>query len=223
MAKGQERFAVFSCASVARRQLAVWPGEFLASASRCAARSCIKGPTYSGGPWHDGCSTCCWKRKTSSPLVPRRSPMLVLTRKAQEQIQIGHNIKVTVVRVKGRSVRLGIEAPDNVRIVRGELAAAMAEFRDDDTMAENGDFAAGDLDESDHEPSDAMLPADDEDETPSRSPSPSPSHAPTPATAPSTSRPPPFGRPPGDRRCQLRRPPRLGPAAFRSLSRCPAR
>ncbi len=133
--------------------------------------------------------------------------MLVLTRKAQEQIQIGHNIKVTIVRVKGRSVRLGIEAPDNVRIVRGELAAAMAEFRDDETAAEESGFTRSELDESAHEPSDAMLPADEEDETPAPG-----------AAAQTTTSPLPFGRTPGDRRCQLRRPPRLGPAAFRSLS-----
>jgi len=57
--------------------------------------------------------------------------MLVLTRKAQEQIHIGHHIKLTIVQVKGRSVRIGIDAPPEVRIERGELAAAMAEFRDD--------------------------------------------------------------------------------------------
>ena len=47
--------------------------------------------------------------------------MLVLTRKRQERIQIGDNITLTVVKVKGNTVRLGIEAPRNVRIVRGEL------------------------------------------------------------------------------------------------------
>ncbi len=47
--------------------------------------------------------------------------MLVLTRKADEQILIGDDIKITLVRVRGNSVRLGIEAPRDVRIVRGEL------------------------------------------------------------------------------------------------------
>lgn len=47
--------------------------------------------------------------------------MLVLTRKADEQILIGEDIKITLVRVRGNSVRLGIDAPRNVRIVRGEL------------------------------------------------------------------------------------------------------
>lgn len=47
--------------------------------------------------------------------------MLVLTRKANEEILIGDNIKITLVRVKGGSVRIGIDAPRDVRVVRGEL------------------------------------------------------------------------------------------------------
>ena len=49
--------------------------------------------------------------------------MLVLTRKADEQILIGDDIKITLVRVRGNSVRIGIDAPKNIRVVRGELAA----------------------------------------------------------------------------------------------------
>ena len=47
--------------------------------------------------------------------------MLVLTRKSQDSIRIGDNIKVTILRIKGNTVRIGVEAPDDVRIVRGEL------------------------------------------------------------------------------------------------------
>ncbi len=47
--------------------------------------------------------------------------MLVLTRKLQERISIGQDITITVLRVKGNSVRIGIDAPDHVRVVRGEL------------------------------------------------------------------------------------------------------
>ena len=47
--------------------------------------------------------------------------MLVLTRKYQEKIRIGDNITITVLRTKGKAVRLGIEAPANVPVVRGEL------------------------------------------------------------------------------------------------------
>ncbi|MBJ7304624.1 MAG: carbon storage regulator [Gemmataceae bacterium] len=47
--------------------------------------------------------------------------MLVLTRKAGEQIRIGKDIVVTVLEVLGNKVRVGIDAPDNISIVRGEL------------------------------------------------------------------------------------------------------
>ena len=48
--------------------------------------------------------------------------MLVLTRKLGETVVIDGGIKVTVVEVAGNRVRLGISAPDGVRILRGELA-----------------------------------------------------------------------------------------------------
>lgn len=47
--------------------------------------------------------------------------MLVLTRKAKEEIRIGNDITVTIVRVKGQSVRIGINAPSHVHIMRSEL------------------------------------------------------------------------------------------------------
>ena len=48
--------------------------------------------------------------------------MLVLSRKCGEKIVIENDITVTVVEVKGNRVRLAIEAPDQVRILRAELA-----------------------------------------------------------------------------------------------------
>jgi carbon storage regulator CsrA len=47
--------------------------------------------------------------------------MLVLTRKTREQIQIGENVVITILRVKGQTVRVGIEAPRDVRVLRSEL------------------------------------------------------------------------------------------------------
>ena len=47
--------------------------------------------------------------------------MLVLTRKLQQQVKIGDHITVTILRVKGHTVRIGIDAPRDVRVVRGEL------------------------------------------------------------------------------------------------------
>ena len=48
--------------------------------------------------------------------------MLVLSRKENQAIHIGDDIKLTVLRVHGKTIRIGIEAPENVRILRGELA-----------------------------------------------------------------------------------------------------
>lgn len=47
--------------------------------------------------------------------------MLVLSRKALQSVVIGQDVKITVVRVEGNQVRIGIEAPGDVRILRGEL------------------------------------------------------------------------------------------------------
>ncbi len=47
--------------------------------------------------------------------------MLVLTRKVGERIQIGNNIVLTVVRIQGDKVRLGIEAPLDVAVHREEV------------------------------------------------------------------------------------------------------
>jgi len=47
--------------------------------------------------------------------------MLVLSRKTKQTIMIGSDVVVTVVLVKGNRVKIGIEAPDNVNVVRGEL------------------------------------------------------------------------------------------------------
>lgn len=49
--------------------------------------------------------------------------MLVLSRRVGERILIGENISVTVVRIAGGAVRLGIEAPGNLPIMRDELRA----------------------------------------------------------------------------------------------------
>ena len=47
--------------------------------------------------------------------------MLVLTRKLMEKLFIGDDICVTVVRLEGGQVRLGIDAPRDVTVVRAEL------------------------------------------------------------------------------------------------------
>ena len=62
--------------------------------------------------------------------------MLVLSRKASERIQIGDSVVVTVVRIAGNVVRLGIEAPRETSIVRQELR-----LDDPDSGSQYADFS----------------------------------------------------------------------------------
>jgi carbon storage regulator len=47
--------------------------------------------------------------------------MLVLTRKTGESIVIGSDIRITVLEIQGRQIRLGIDAPMDVSVHRGEV------------------------------------------------------------------------------------------------------
>ncbi len=47
--------------------------------------------------------------------------MLVLTRKFGETIRIGSNVELIINRIKGNEVSLAFDAPDDVKILRGEL------------------------------------------------------------------------------------------------------
>lgn len=47
--------------------------------------------------------------------------MLVLSRKPGQKIHIGDNITITIVEIQGNRVRLALEAPNDVRILRAEL------------------------------------------------------------------------------------------------------
>jgi len=51
--------------------------------------------------------------------------MLVLTRKLGESIAIDDHIKIRVVQIKGKQVRLGIEAPQDTKIHREEVYVAI--------------------------------------------------------------------------------------------------
>ncbi len=51
--------------------------------------------------------------------------MLVLTRKIGETIAIDDNIKITIVQIKGKQVRVGIEAPKETKIYREEIYQAI--------------------------------------------------------------------------------------------------
>lgn len=50
--------------------------------------------------------------------------MLTLTRKDREQILIGDSITVTVVRARNGKVKIGVDAPNHVLVLRSELADA---------------------------------------------------------------------------------------------------
>ena len=47
--------------------------------------------------------------------------MLVLTRKRSEMIRIGDHIVIKVIKTGRTTVKIGIDAPENVRVLRGEL------------------------------------------------------------------------------------------------------
>lgn len=62
--------------------------------------------------------------------------MLVLTRKQSQLIQIGDNIVIKVIRTGPGSVKLGIDAPSHVRVMRGELDERLATQYDNPTGGE---------------------------------------------------------------------------------------
>ncbi len=66
--------------------------------------------------------------------------MLVLSRKSGERILIGDEVTITVVRIGPNSVRIGIEAPPNVNIVREELCVRARPGAAADSLS-NGDSA----------------------------------------------------------------------------------
>ena len=53
--------------------------------------------------------------------------MLILTRKINEAIMIGEDIKITVVEIQGDKVKLGIEAPRELSVLREEIYRAVSE------------------------------------------------------------------------------------------------
>ena len=66
--------------------------------------------------------------------------MLVLSRKVEQQIQIGEGIVITILQVKGNQVRIGIDAPRNVRVLRGEL-----EPKNEEQSASHSEMSEHDL------------------------------------------------------------------------------
>ena len=73
--------------------------------------------------------------------------MLVLTRKSEESIRIGEDIVVKVIRTGKGTVKLGIDAPADVRVLRGELVEQVAAEATLDAADEDDDAFSYDADE----------------------------------------------------------------------------
>jgi len=66
--------------------------------------------------------------------------MLVLSRKSNETIIIGDDIEIRVLEIKGETVRIGIEAPKSIDILRGELIHSISEVNTEATQLDTDLF-----------------------------------------------------------------------------------
>ncbi len=55
--------------------------------------------------------------------------MLILSRKESEQVCLGNDIVLTIVRVSNDKVRVGVTAPSDVKVLRGELQSQTIEIK----------------------------------------------------------------------------------------------
>ncbi len=67
--------------------------------------------------------------------------MLVLSRKVNETIKISDDIEIRILEVKGDTVRIGIEAPKSVDILRGELVHSISETNTEATALDSSLFS----------------------------------------------------------------------------------
>lgn len=51
--------------------------------------------------------------------------MLILSRKTDEKIKIGEDITLTIIEIRGDQVKIGVEAPKNVKVFRQEVFNAI--------------------------------------------------------------------------------------------------
>lgn len=51
--------------------------------------------------------------------------MLILSRKVDQKIKIGNDITLTIIEVRGDQVKIGVEAPKNVKVFRQEVFEAI--------------------------------------------------------------------------------------------------
>lgn len=52
---------------------------------------------------------------------PELALLLILSRRIGESLSIGEDIEITVLEIRGNQVRLGVDAPENIAILREEL------------------------------------------------------------------------------------------------------
>jgi len=64
--------------------------------------------------------------------------MLVLSRKVGEKLVIDGNITVEVVKVQGNRITIGIQAPADVKVLRGELKQSKAKTQTVELIVEDG-------------------------------------------------------------------------------------
>ncbi|MBQ9539758.1 MAG: carbon storage regulator CsrA [Treponema sp.] len=64
--------------------------------------------------------------------------MLILSRKVDEKIKIGDDITLTIIEVKGEQVKIGVEAPKNVKVFRQEVFEEIQRENKDAAAASSG-------------------------------------------------------------------------------------
>ena len=67
--------------------------------------------------------------------------MLVLSRKTNDTLKIGDNIEIRILEVKGDTVRIGIEAPKSIDILRGELFQSITDTNTESMSVDMNVFA----------------------------------------------------------------------------------
>jgi len=73
----------------------------------------------------------------------RRQKMLILTRRVSECLMIGDNVSVTILGVKGKQVRIGIDAPKEVAVHRKEIYDRIsAEKNESKSLSAKSDYPA---------------------------------------------------------------------------------
>jgi carbon storage regulator len=83
----------------------------------------------------------CWQRFF---VCRKDDAMLVLARKAEQRIQIGNDITITVLRIRNGAVKIGIQAPSGVPVYRTEILKRRAESQDrSDGSPANGASSGG--------------------------------------------------------------------------------